>query len=86
MKTKPLHKNKTTKPDHLAQWLGDPRLLEYLGPIPQHRLAVLAAVITGGNISEVARQCGISRQAASLHAIRAREIFGVKVRLTGSQL
>jgi hypothetical protein len=80
---KKAHKTtKTTKPDHLGEWVTDERFLEYMGITAGHKIAVLAAVMTRGNVSAVARQWGISKEAACRQARRARQIFGVNAKLT----
>lgn len=62
--------------NNLLEWLTDPRTAEYFGPTFRLRADVLAAVITGGNLAEVARQHGVTRAAAAKNSSRAKRIFG----------
>ncbi len=64
------------KQDHLVHWLTDPKTAEYFGDTFKLRADVLNAVITGGNLAAVARQHGVTKQAASKQARRARSIYG----------
>jgi hypothetical protein len=55
----------------------DPRVDEYFGPSFILKLAVLLKIRSGDSpMTEIARKFGVTKQAVSLHAIRAREIFG----------
>lgn len=66
------------KQTHLTEWLTDKRADHYFGKSFAFRFAVLAQVVSGiGTLTEVARQHGVSKQSASKHAIKAREIFGL---------
>lgn len=61
---------------NLARWLTDARTAEYFGGDTfRLRADVLAAVIIGGNLAAVARQHGVSKQAAWKQAQRARAAF-----------
>jgi len=64
------HKN------HILEWMLDSRAQEYFGPTFRLRADVLAAIITGGNLAEIARQHGVTRGAASKNSSRAKRIFG----------
>jgi hypothetical protein len=68
--------------NNLLEWLTDPRTAEYFGPTFRLRADVLAAVITGGNLAEVARQHGVTRAAAAKNSSRAKRIFGGELKLT----
>jgi hypothetical protein len=78
MKHKKVQKTRsgTSQEDFLLQWLTDPRTAEYFGPTFRLRADVLAAVITGGNLAEVARQHDVTRAAAAKNSSRAKRIFG----------
>jgi hypothetical protein len=76
-KSKPV----TGNGDGLTAWLTDPRSAEYFGDTFKLRAAVLAALITGGNLAEVGRQHGVTRAAASKQGRRAKSIYG-NLRLT----
>ena len=67
--------------NYILEWLNDPRTAEYFGPTYRLRADVLAAVITGGNLAEVARQHNVTRAAAAKNSKRAKRIFG-DVKLT----
>ena len=69
--------------DNLKQWLTDPRTAEYFGKTFKLRADVLAAVIAGGNLAEIARQHGVSRAAASKQARRATAIFARQPTVAG---
>ena len=57
-------------------WLGDPRLAQYMGRVFAVRLDALSFVLTGkGTVGELAERHGISRQKMSQHIARARRIF-----------
>ena len=66
------------EPDsNLARWLTDARTAEYFGGDTfRLRADVLAAVIIGGNLAAVARQHGVSKQAAWKQSKRTRDVFG----------
>jgi hypothetical protein len=67
--------------NNLEDWLGDPRLDEYIGRRACFKIAVLAAVLSGDTtLAAVARRYGASRQAAWLHAKKAERIFGTVVK------
>lgn len=61
---------------NLVEWITDPRTAEYFGGTYKLRAAALAAVITGGNLAEVARLHGVTRAAISKSARRYKAIFG----------
>ena len=61
--------------DNLIKWLTDPRTAEYFGKTWRLRAQVLDAVITGGNLSAVALENGVSKQYVHRQAVRARAIF-----------
>lgn len=76
---KPVPEIAAPQGDHqsnLLRWLTDRRTAEYFGDTFKLRADVLAAVITGGNLAEVARQHGVTRAAASKSARRAKALFG----------
>jgi hypothetical protein len=61
--------------DHLRDWITHPGMETYHGRGYTLRNAVLAAVVRGGNISDVAREYKVSQQFANRLARRARSIF-----------
>jgi hypothetical protein len=65
---------------NLSAWLRDPRTAEYYGPTYAFRYDVLAAVIVGGNLAEVGRKHGKSKQAAWAQGKRAVAIWGRAIR------
>jgi hypothetical protein len=64
------------KINSIEDWLLDPRAEKYFGGSFRLKLEVLACAIDGGNVSAVARERGVTRQAASKHARKAWEVFG----------
>jgi transposase-like protein len=62
--------------DNLIQWLADEKSTAYFGGSFSIRADVLASVITGqGNLAEIGRKHGVSRQAVHRHAVKARAIY-----------
>lgn len=61
---------------NLARWLTDARTAEFFGDSFALKADVLACLIQRGNLSDVARQHGLTRHAASKQARRAKAIFG----------
>jgi hypothetical protein len=70
---------------NLVKWLLDPRSQEFFGTTFTRRAAVLAAVVSGRSLAAVAREHGISKQAAWKQGQRAKAAFGVNLRLTSKQ-
>ena len=66
--------------DNLATWLRDPRTAQYYGATYAFRYDVLAAVIVGGNLAEVGRKHGKSKQAAWAQGKRVEAIWGQAIR------
>jgi hypothetical protein len=66
--------------DNLAAWLTSPESKVYFGAAWALKADVLAAVITGGNLSDVAREHRVTRAAASAQAVRAKSIFPALVK------
>jgi hypothetical protein len=64
-----------TNQDALTAWLNDSRSQKYFSEGFPLKLAVMACLINNGNLSDVARSHGVSRQAVSKQACRARKIF-----------
>jgi len=60
---------------NLARWLTDARTAEFFGKAWKLKADALAAVITGGNLAEVAREHGVTAEAAYKYARRAKAIF-----------
>ena len=60
---------------NLIAWLTDPRTEEYLGRSCKLRIGVLSAIITGRSLPSVAREHGVTLEAACKHARRARALF-----------
>lgn len=61
----------------LVTLMTDPRTDIYLGRSVSVKLEVLAAVVTGqGTLAAIAARHGLSKQAMTRHARRARSIFG----------
>lgn len=74
---------KTT--NSLADWLIDPRLQSYFGNALKLKLAVLACIVNGGNLSDVAREHGVTGEAARKLARKAsRALVQRKVALVDS--
>ena len=72
------------KPDYLSAWLRDSRTRAYFGGTFQLRADVLGALLVGGNLSEIARRHGVSKQAAHRHAVDAKRFFFVPDQSTKS--
>jgi hypothetical protein len=67
-----------TKPDGLEKLLADPRMDKLLGRAACARLSALACLMRGERDigAKLARQFGISRQAAGKHVRRTCAAFG----------
>jgi len=66
------------KPNHLQDWLADPRMDAYLGRRAAFKLAIADAVMAGEpSVAEISRRFSASRQAGHVHACRFRELFTV---------
>ena len=66
------------KPNHLAAWLQDRRVLAYLGKDTDLKLDVLGAFLLGGNMAAVARKHGVTRQAANNHLRKLKAELSTK--------
>jgi len=63
-------------PNHLSEWLADPRMDVYLGRTASLKIAVLAHHLTGqGTLAAIARRFSVSKQALTRHARQCREVF-----------
>jgi len=65
------------KQTSLEQWLLHAKAKSYFGRGFPVKLAVLACLIEGGNLSELARTYGITRQVTSKLARLARKAYGI---------
>ena len=61
--------------NNLVQWLTNPLASAYFGRAFALKADVLAGVITGANLAEIAKRHGVTRQAATMQAIRARKML-----------
>lgn len=70
-------KTKTTKPtDSINAWLLHPGAVQYFGKATVLKMDVLACLLTGGNLADVARRHGVTRAAASKQARAAKQAYG----------
>ncbi len=63
--------------DILERWLLHPGWDAYFGKSVSFKTAVLVAILTGQNVSEVAKRFKATRQAAHRHARQARKLFKI---------
>jgi hypothetical protein len=68
--------SQVARESNLIHWLSLPGMAEYMGATFELRAAVLCALITGENLSSLARRHGVTRAAASKQARLAKSIFG----------
>jgi transposase-like protein len=59
----------------LLQWINHPETADYFGKAFKLKAAVLTALVTGSSLADVARRHGVTRQAASKEARRAKALF-----------
>ena len=64
--------------NHLAEWLDHPGAEVVFGASFRLKLAVMQCVVSRqGTLAEIARRHGITRQAASKHAMMIRAAYGI---------
>jgi hypothetical protein len=61
--------------DYLKDWMTSDAVLSYFGRPFALKADVLATLLTGGNLSDVARKYGVTRGAVSKQGRRAKEIL-----------
>jgi hypothetical protein len=60
---------------NLTAWLVHPATVKYFGNSWKLKASVLAAVITGSSLADVANEHGVSAEAAYKYARRAKALF-----------